>query len=212
LLLGPTAAKGFDELDSGEQALAGKLRASAIGLQRSTVGVHHFEVAHDAGAITISSQLGRAAGVGHGAVLGRGLGRQMMQASQTILDFGEGDENPLAILGHGFRKRGLRALVVRPVAPAGKERQGKTRADGPYAVFPVEKVVELGADVTAGTGQAQDRKESGFGDADAGVGGGELALGFGNVRTAFEQVCGQAGGNGGRLRIPVRVGRASAAS
>src|SRR5581483_7968610 len=66
-----------------------------------------------------------------------------------------------------------------------------------------EKRVNIRAQETARTGQRQDRKERCLGDADAGIGGGELTLGSGDVRPALEQIGGQTGGNNRRLRIPI---------
>ena len=41
----------------------------ALGLERRAVGVHDFEIADDAGAITVGGQFRGATRVGHGAVL-----------------------------------------------------------------------------------------------------------------------------------------------
>src|SRR5437016_11151497 len=99
LSLAPTAAEGFDELNGDDEALAGELGAAAFGLERVAAGVHDFNIADDAGAIAVGGQLGGATGVGDCPVLRRGLRREVMNAGETVFDFAEGDENPLAIFG-----------------------------------------------------------------------------------------------------------------
>src|SRR5436309_2609653 len=88
LLFGPAPAKGFDELNGRNQALAGKLRVGALGLKRFAAGIHHFEVTDDTRTIAVGSQFGGP---------------------------------PRA--GDRFVEGGLRALVIRPVATTGEDRQ-----------------------------------------------------------------------------------------
>ncbi len=68
---------------------------------------------------------------------------------------------------------------------------------------PVEEGLDVGAEEAAGTGQAEDGEEGGLGDADPGVGGGQLALGGGDIGTALEEIGGEAGGDGGGHGVPV---------
>ena len=65
----------------------------------------------------------------HGAILRRGLGGQMMNAGQAVLNFPEGDEDLLAVLGHGLLVGGLGAFVVGAVAASGKDGQRQARSN-----------------------------------------------------------------------------------
>src|SRR5258708_4552210 len=57
LNLRPAAAKRLDELDGGDQPLAGQLGVAALGLQRLAIRVHHLEIADDARAVAFASQV-----------------------------------------------------------------------------------------------------------------------------------------------------------
>src|SRR6266513_2180837 len=127
----PSAAEGSDELHGRGEALAGELGATALGLEGFAVGVHNFEVAHDARAVTLARQFGGAAGVGHGAVLRGGLVAEMTNAREAVLHVAERNEDALAVIGDTFFVSRFRALVIREVAAAGKNRQREARADGP---------------------------------------------------------------------------------
>src|SRR5579871_4997621 len=54
----PSATQSFDKLDCGNETLTGKLGFTALGLQRFAARVHDFEIAHNAGAVTICRQIG----------------------------------------------------------------------------------------------------------------------------------------------------------
>src|SRR5207302_10586194 len=72
---GPAAAQRLYELNGGRQALAGELRIGALGLEGIAARVHDLEVADDAGAITLGSQVRGAMGAGDCAILRRSLVR-----------------------------------------------------------------------------------------------------------------------------------------
>ncbi len=65
----PAAAEGFDELDGGDEALAGELGFGALGVQGVAAGIDDFEVADDAGGVAVGGEVGGAAGMGDGAAL-----------------------------------------------------------------------------------------------------------------------------------------------
>src|SRR5437879_6263108 len=69
----PAAAEGLDKLNRRNQTLARELGIGALGLQRVAARVHHLKITHDAGAITIRSEIGGATRVGDGALLSGGL-------------------------------------------------------------------------------------------------------------------------------------------
>src|SRR5437588_6421606 len=129
-----------------------------------------------------------------------------MNTGEAIFMLAEGYENLLAVLGDGLLISGLGTFVVRAIAATGEDGQGDARTDGPDTAFPIEEIIDIGADKAAGSSKPQDGEESSFGDADPRVGGGELAFGVGNIGTALKEVSRQAGGDGRRLRIPIRVG------
>src|SRR5437773_343321 len=109
----PSAAEGLDELHGRGEALAAELGAATLGLEGFAVGVHDFEVAHDAGAVTLAREFGGATGVGHGAVLRGGLLAEMANAREAVLHVTERDKDALAIISDTLFVSRFRALVVR---------------------------------------------------------------------------------------------------
>jgi hypothetical protein len=184
----PAAAEGFDKLHRRDEPLTGKLGVATFDLERGAVGVHDFEITHDASAVTVGRELSATVGTRCRAVLGFCLVREVINPGETILDLSERDENPLAVFGDGFIECGLRALEVRAISPSGENGQRETRADGPDTAFPVEQGIDVGAHETAGAGESQHGEERGLRDADPRIGGRKLALGFSDVRPAFEQI------------------------
>src|SRR6266480_3971631 len=103
----PSAAESFDELNGGDQPLAGELGVGALGQKRVAARVHDFEITHDTRTITVGGQLGGATRVGHRALLSGGLVNQMTNAGKAVFHFAESDEDLLAIARHRFFKGGL---------------------------------------------------------------------------------------------------------
>ena len=56
-LFSPPAAKGFDELNVGDQSLAGKLSGGALRVQRVAARIDDFIVADNARGIALGGQL-----------------------------------------------------------------------------------------------------------------------------------------------------------
>ena len=67
---------------------------------------------------------------------------------------------------------------------------------------PVEQRFHIAAQITTRGRQRDDREKRPFGHANFCVGRSQLALGGGDIRAAFKEAGRQAGGNGGRLRVP----------
>ena len=93
----PSAAKGLDELDRGNQSLTGQFRVRPLGRQGVAVGVHDFDVADDAGTLAVGGQIGGAAGIDHGPFLGLGLIGQMADVGKAVLDVTKGHEHLLTV-------------------------------------------------------------------------------------------------------------------
>src|SRR5262249_1959644 len=127
LLFAPSAAKRFDQLNRRGQALAGDLSATTFGLKGLAVGVHNFEIADDAGPITLRGEFRGPAGIGYSPVLGPGLVGQMANAGQAALYIAERHQHLLAIPRDRFFRRRLGALVVGEVPAPGKDGQGQAR-------------------------------------------------------------------------------------
>src|SRR5437016_11009053 len=72
-----------------------------------------------------------------------------MNTGEAIFELAEGDENLLAVLGDGLLISGLGPFVVRPIAATGKDGQGDARTDGPDTAFPIEEIIDIGADKAA---------------------------------------------------------------
>jgi len=118
----PSATEGFDELHGDVEALAGELGAGSFGRKGLATGVHDFEIADNAGAVTVGGQVGRAPGVGDGALLRSGLLGQIANACEAVLDIAKGEQDLLTIVSRAFFKRGLGALVVGADASAREQR------------------------------------------------------------------------------------------
>ena len=71
------------------------LARSAV--KRVAVGVHHFDVADDAGTVAVAGQIGGAARVGHRPLLRGGLVGQVADAGQAVLHIAKRHEHLLAI-------------------------------------------------------------------------------------------------------------------
>src|SRR2546427_5745492 len=123
----PAAAKGLDEVNRCDEPLPGKLCAAAFGLKRHAIRVHDFEIAHDAGAITLTRKFSGATRVCHRAILSGGLIGEKMNPGETALHVTKRHEDALAVVRDRFFKGGLRPLIVREISAAGKNRQRKTR-------------------------------------------------------------------------------------
>src|SRR5262245_32537555 len=74
----PATSQGLNEVDGGDFSLPSNLRVGTLSLQRLAIGVHHFEVAYNAGAIPVGRELRRPAGTGQSAVLCFALNRKLM--------------------------------------------------------------------------------------------------------------------------------------
>ena len=146
-----------------------------------------FEVAHNP---TFVTKPGVVVGAVCGGVHARDrsrLIREKLERREILLHFAKRDEHLLAILGSGFVECAAGAGEVGLVPSTGEDRERKARPEGPDAAVPVEERVELGAGVARRSGETQDGEERSLRDADAGVGGGQLALGGGDVGTALQQ-------------------------
>src|SRR5207245_4620004 len=100
----------------------------------------------------------------------------------------ERHEDALAVARDRFFNDGLRAPVVREISAAGKNRQRKTRADGPDTAVPIEQTFNVAADVTTRTREPQHGKERCLRHPDAGIRGGKLALRLRSIAPALPQV------------------------
>src|SRR5262249_223304 len=127
----PSAAESFNQLHCDYQALAGELRASALGLQCFTARVDHLEIADESGGIALGGEFSGAARISDGAILRERLVCEMVNASKAVFHFSEGDENLLAIFGDCFLICRFRAFVFRAISSTGKNRQRDGWPDRP---------------------------------------------------------------------------------
>src|SRR6266478_2137418 len=93
----PAATESLDDLNGGDQALAGELGAGTLRRKSFAVCVHDFEVTDDAGLKAIGCEVGGSARVDDGAVLGRRLVREMTNGGEAIFHFAKSDKNLLTI-------------------------------------------------------------------------------------------------------------------
>src|SRR5258705_4597360 len=88
----PAAAQGLDEKHARHQALALDLRRQPLALERGPLGVHHLEIAHEAGRVTGVRELRRPPRGRDRARLRFRLLGQDAQARKAVLDLLERDE------------------------------------------------------------------------------------------------------------------------
>ena len=122
--------------------------------------------------------------------------------NEVVLDFLEGAQHRLPVVGDVFPIGGGRLIDARLARAAVEHRQRQHGADQrpeqEAAAAPFEQVAELGRLVAESAGQLETRKERRARGADARVGGGHRAFGGGDVGAPFEQLRRQAGRNADR--------------
>jgi len=117
---------------------------------------------------------------------------------QGVLDVFEGGENILLITVEGLALALVLHLDVGADAAGVEEVPGDAGRDVPEAAAPIGEMAELFALQAQGGGDGELGIEVGGRDADAGAGGGELALGAADIGAAAEQLGGEAGRDLGR--------------
>ena len=197
----PGAAEGFDEEDGGLEALAEELGGGALVGEEGALGVEDVEKVYGALVVGALAELQGADGGGGGVLLGVGLIGEGAEVRKGGLDVLEGYEDLLAVNIDLLAVTGLGDVEVGEVAAALEDGEGDAGADLPDAALPVEEIAHIGALEACGAGEADDGEEGGDGDADAGIGGGEVALGGGDIGAALEEGAGEAGGDIGHAGI-----------
>src|ERR1043165_6538794 len=123
LSLAPPTAQRLDQLHRKRESLPRQLRTSTLGLQRIPACIDHFEITDKPRTIAFGRKVGSAPRIRNRAILGSRLVRQMVDSSETILHFTEGDQNLLPIFCNRFLVRRLRALIFGPISATSKNWQ-----------------------------------------------------------------------------------------
>lgn len=192
----PVAAEGFDQADQSDAALALELNDSSFLSQRCALGGGDFEVGHQAGFVAVIGDFKGVPGGSEGGVFGVEFGSQEVVGGELVLDFLEGSEHGLAIIGDGFIVSAAGEVELGAVATAGEQGQVERRSDGPETAGPIEEGSGVERLEPGEAIKDDARIEGAGGDADVSIGGGHAPFGGGDVGASFKEFARQAGGDG----------------
>ena len=197
----PTAAESFDQKDAGDELLALDQSHFVLVVEEILLGTDDIEITDEAADIAAVGEVQRAASGIHGSLLGGLRFVEDRDAGKAVLHFLKSAEDRAAIVRDGGIVAGLRVLLLRAAGAAGEDALRDVGAESPKRAGDIGELGDVRGLPTAIGEEIERREKGGAGDADLGVGGGHLALGFGDVGTALEKIGGKAGVDGRRFGI-----------
>jgi len=190
--LRPAAAQRLDELDADRVARTECLRKRSLCLKQRALRVHRLERADQPPAQSLVKVVRRPSRRRERTFLRGRLLAVSPRIAESILHLAKRYQRPLPILGDRLFVTRLNRLQRRTVARRFEYRQRDTWSHRPLPAVPREQILQLDALRTQCPRQSHGRQKSGLRHSDRRTLRRGEAFGFRNIRTAQQQLRGQA--------------------